>query len=45
MEKKKRFENPELEIMLFTNDDIITRSGEFGDEDPDSSSGDIFPRP
>ena len=28
MEKNKKFENPELTIIYFTNDDIITGSGE-----------------
>ena len=40
---KKKFENPELTIITFVNDDIITGSGEYGDsngewtdpEDPD----------
>ena len=27
-DNKKRFEDPELKIILFTNDDIITESGE-----------------
>ena len=44
MDKKKKFENPELEIIKFTNDDIITDSGDeesgfFGEPDP--SKGDI----
>lgn len=38
-DKKKRFENPELEIVEFTNDDIITESGEFGNTGGDA--GDI----
>ncbi len=41
-DKKKRFEKPELEIVEFTNDDIITESGEFGDPTPNPGSGDIF---
>ena len=39
-EKKNRFEKPELEIVEFTNDDIITDSF----EDPDPSGGDVFPK-
>lgn len=39
LDKKKRFENPELEIVEFTNDDIITNSGEFGNTGGDA--GDI----
>ena len=39
LDKKKRFENPELEIVEFTNDDIITESGLFGNPDP--KEGDI----
>lgn len=39
LDKKKRFENPELEIVEFTNDDIITASGEFGNTGGDA--GDI----
>lgn len=42
MDKKKRFEIPELEIVEFTNDDILTTSGDFGDPDYDPSSGDVF---
>ena len=38
-DKKKRFEKPELEIIEFTNNDIITQS--FGDPDP-TKPGDIF---
>ena len=31
--ENKKFENPELIIVLFSNDDIITLSGEYpGDE-------------
>lgn len=37
---KKKFEKPELEIIEFTNDDIITDS--FGDPNP--GSGDVFPK-
>ena len=40
MEKKKRFEIPELEIIEFTNDDIITKSGDYGDAGDDE--GDIL---
>ena len=41
LDKKKRFENPELEIIEFTNNDIITESipGVFGN--PDGDDGDI----
>ena len=39
LNKNKRFENPELEIVEFTNDDIITESGSFNDPDP--KPGDI----
>lgn len=39
LNKKKRFESPELEIVEFTNDDIITSSGEFGNPGP--QPGDI----
>ena len=41
MEKKKRFENPELEIIQFANEDVIVTST-FGEEDRDPESGDIF---
>ena len=36
----KKFEKPELEIIDFTNDDIITES--FGD--PDQNGNDVFHR-
>lgn len=39
MDNKKRFEKPELEIIEFTNDDIITESGDL--DNPGSQSGDI----
>lgn len=39
MENKKKFEKPEMEVIEFTNDDIVTTSGEFGD--PGSKPGDI----
>ena len=39
-EKKNKFEKPELEIVEFTNEDIIT--GSFGSPDP--GSGDVFPK-
>ena len=39
LDKKKRFEKPELEIIEFTNNDIITQS--FGDPDP-TKPGDIL---
>ncbi len=43
---KNKFEEPKLMIVLFTNNDIITKSGEYGDEegewtdpaDPDDQS-------
>lgn len=38
---KKRFEKPVLEIVEFTNDDIITESGNFGNPTP--GAGDVFP--
>lgn len=41
-EKKNRFEKPELEIIEFTNSDIITASGDFGDPTP--GGGDVFPK-
>ena len=37
MDNKKKFEKPELEVVEFENDDIITNS--FGDPDP--KQGDI----
>ncbi len=37
---KNKFEKPELEIIEFTNDDIITGSGDFGNPNP--GTGDIF---
>ena len=36
--KKKLFEKPELEVIEFTNDDIITESF----NDPDPTSKDVF---
>lgn len=39
---KRKFEKPELEIIIFTNDDIITgSSGDFGNPTP--GAGDVFP--
>jgi len=38
---KNRFEKPELTIIKFTNDDIITTSGDFGD--PNRNERDLFP--
>lgn len=38
LESKKKFEKPELEVIEFSNDDIITES--FGDTEP--GSGDVF---
>lgn len=40
-DKKNRFEVPELVIIEFTNQDIITTSS-FGD--PDQGEGDVFPK-
>ena len=37
--KNNRFKKPELEIVEFTNDDIITES--FGNPNP--GTGDLFP--
>lgn len=37
---KKRFEKPEMEVIEFSNEDIITES--FGDPNP--GSGDVFPK-
>lgn len=37
---KKKFEKPEIEVIEFTNEDIIT--GSF--EDPNPGSGDVFPK-
>lgn len=39
IEDKKLFEKPELEIIEFTNDDIITDSGDL--DDPNPKQGDI----
>ena len=42
-DKKKRFEVPELEIVQFENEDIITSSGEEGDfGNTGGDSGDIL---
>ena len=41
LEDKKTFIKPELEIIEFTNDDIVTTSS-FGTPDPNPSGGDIF---
>ena len=38
-DKNNRFEKPELEVVIFTNDDIITNS--FGNPNP--GPGDVFP--
>lgn len=32
MEQKKKFERPELNVIQFSNEDIIVTSGEFGEE-------------
>ena len=39
MEKKNKFIKPELEVIEFINDDIITESGNL--DDPNPSQGDI----
>ena len=39
MDNKKTFEKPELEIIEFTNDDIITASGNLNN--PGDQPGDI----
>lgn len=39
---KKIFEKPELEIIEFSNDDIITESDDFGNPTP--GGGDVFPK-
>ena len=42
LDKKKRFENPELEIVEFNSDDIILTSGESGSFGPQGPQpGDI----
>ena len=41
-DNNKKFEKPELEIVKFTNDDIITDSGDF--ENPNPGGGDVFPK-
>ena len=38
LNKNKKFESPDLIIILFTQDDIITESGDFGEGT--SQSGD-----
>ena len=43
MKKKNIFEKPELEIIEFTNNDIITESGDFND--PNQGANDVFPKP
>ena len=43
-DKKKRFEKPELEVIKFTNDDIITESGDFDNTTPNPGTGDVFPK-
>ena len=42
MEKKYTFEKPELTIIEFTNDDIITESGDFGSTGQGGT--DVFPK-
>ena len=39
MEKKNKFIKPELEVIEFINDDIITESGNL--DDPNPQQGDI----
>ena len=43
MEKNNKFIKPMMEIITFTNDDIITSSGEFGDTN--RGANDVFPKP
>ena len=40
LKNKKVFKKPELEIVDFTNDDIITES--FGSPDPNPGGKDVF---
>ena len=42
MEKKNKFENPELQIILFTNEDIIVTSTEGDYGDGEGQNGDDF---
>ena len=42
MEKNNKFIKPMMEIVAFTNDDIITSSGEFGDTN--RGTIDLFPK-
>ena len=40
IDDKKKFEKPILEVVEFTNDDIMTTSGNFGDPTP--GGNDVF---
>jgi len=42
LKKNKKFEAPMLEVIEFTNDDIITGSGDFGNTG--NTPGDVFPK-
>ena len=42
MEKKRQFENPKLQIILFANEDIIVTSTEDHYGDPSGQGGDDF---
>ena len=37
LKNKKGFETPELKIIIFTNEEIITASGDFTDSNDDPS--------
>ena len=41
LKNKKFFEKPEIEVIEFTNNDIIICSG-FGEPDPDPEKGDVL---
>ena len=41
LKDKKYFKKPDLEIVAFTNEDVIVCSG-FGDPDPDPEKGDVL---
>lgn len=38
--KKEEYENPSLDLLLFSDDDVITTSGENGDEGGGDYNGD-----
>ena len=43
LNKKRKFEKPQLEVIEFSADDIIvTSSGDFGETTPNPGSGDVF---